>query len=122
VNLIKKIIFVVDDSKSNLEVISASLSELYTVFTFTSGDRLFKILEKKMPGLILLDVEMPDMDGYEVLKNIKKDPRFANIPVYFITALEDSELESRDLPEGVLGYIKKPIDEHTMHRRIKEAI
>ncbi|MCL2616994.1 MAG: response regulator, partial [Defluviitaleaceae bacterium] len=104
----KKIIFIVDDNKSNLTVGSEALSGQYTVFTLDSGARMLKMLEKLVPDLILLDVEMPEMNGYEALEHIKRDSRFEQIPVIFLTALSSTETELRGLSLGAVDYIIKP--------------
>ena len=115
----KKTIFIVDDNKSNLVVGSEALAEHYRVFTIDSGIRLFKMLEKLIPHLILLDVEMPEMDGYEVLEHIKKDSRFEHIPVIFLTALGNTETEIKGLSLGAVDYITKPFSPILLLKRVE---
>lgn len=104
----RKTIFIVDDNRSNLVVGSDALSGSYRVFTFISGGKLFKMLEKLVPDLILLDVDMPEMDGYEVLKRLKSDSKTADIPVIFLTALSSTELEHSRISTDTVYYISKP--------------
>jgi len=114
----EKTIFIVDDNKSNLVVASDALSDLYKVFTFTSGARMFKVLEKLMPDIILLDVLMPEMNGYDVIKLLKEDERFCRIPVIFLTALDNPEKELEGLNLGALDYITKPFSVPLLQKRI----
>ena len=118
----KKTIFIVDDAKSNLEVYSSALADTYTVFTLDSALRLLKMLERVIPDLILLDVEMPDMDGYEALAKIKSDERFKNIPVIFISAHVGATKETRGMELGAVDYIKKPVMIPILVRRIEKHI
>jgi len=118
----KKTIFAVDDSKSNLVVISDALSDRYRVFTLSSGERLFKMLEKLMPDLILLDVEMPDMDGREVLTNLKNDSRFQHIPVIFLSSLDSNEAEPQWFSMGAAAYMAKPFSKPLLLEAIEKHL
>jgi len=95
----QKIIFFVDDSITNLTVGRDALSDTYDIFTFNSGLSMLKMLEKKVkiPNLILLDIEMPEMNGYEVLKILKGKEDTMHIPVIFLTAKDDFDSESKGL-------------------------
>ncbi|MDR3013615.1 MAG: response regulator [Chitinispirillales bacterium] len=104
----RKTIFIVDDDPTNLSTTLSALEERYDVLTLNSGKKLLAALKKKMPNLILLDVEMPDMNGYEVIRTIKADKATANIPVIFLTAKSDSESEFEGLTLGAVDYIPKP--------------
>ncbi|MCL2387263.1 MAG: response regulator [Defluviitaleaceae bacterium] len=115
----RKTIFLVDDNKSNLVVGSDALNGSYRVFTLDSGARLLKMLEKLVPDLILLDVEMPEMSGYEVLGKLKDDDRFRSIPVIFLTALDTAETELKGLSLGAIDYITKPIMPPLLLKRIE---
>ncbi len=101
-------ILVIDDSPTNLKIIIEVLRPFYDVYPVTSGARAFEYLEKKTPGLILLDVEMPEMDGYEVMSRLKGDPRWASVPVIFLTAQNDREKEELALSMGAADYVLKP--------------
>ena len=118
----RKTIFIVDDNKSNLVVGSDALAETYKVYTLDSGARLLKMLEKIMPDLILLDVEMPEMDGYEVLERLKSDYRFEEIPVIFLTAHSGAETELKGLTMGAIDYITKPFSPPLLRHRIEQHL
>jgi len=115
----RKTIFLVDDDLTNLMVGKKALSGTFEVFTLNSGERLIKALEKSIPDLILLDVEMPEMDGYEVIKAIKSDERTAGIPVVFLTAKNDGESELEGLTLGAIDYIIKPFSPALLLKRIE---
>ena len=93
----RKTIFCVDDAVTNLAIAKNTLAEYYNVFTMNSGERLLKILEKHIPDLILLDVEMPEMSGYDIIKIIKNDNKTEHVPVIFLTAINDSASELEGL-------------------------
>ncbi|MDR0223314.1 MAG: response regulator [Oscillospiraceae bacterium] len=114
----KKIIFV-DDQISNLMIGRNVLSTAYDVFTVPSADKLFKLLEKVEPDLILLDVEMPDMNGYETIKKLKSETDTARIPVVFLTARNDTGSELEGLSLGAIDYISKPFSPPLLLKRIE---
>jgi len=113
-----KTIILADDDPTNLAVGSDALDEYYDVLTLNSGARLLKALEKNIPDLILLDVEMPEMNGYEVIKRIKGKPETAHIPVIFLTAKSDDENELEGLSLGAIDYIIKPFSPALLRKRI----
>ena len=116
----RKTIFFVDDDITNLTVGRSNLSEYYGVLTFDSGERLLKALEKAIrPDLILLDIAMPDMDGFEVIKNLKSKEETASIPVIFLTAKDDSANELEGLTLGAIDYITKPFSLPLLLKRIE---
>ena len=100
-------VFIVDDNDVNLTKAKQSLEGNYRVFTLPSAVKMFALMEKVIPDIILLDIEMPEMSGYDAIKKIKADPRLSAIPVIFIKGLvdENSELEGFDL--GAVDYISK---------------
>ena len=105
-----KVVLVVDDTRENLMVIGDLLSPLYRVRIANSGQRALKAVGTlPRPDLILLDVMMPDLDGYEVLKAIRSDPATADIPVIFVTAMGADEDEEHGLDLGAVDYVTKPI-------------
>ena len=115
-------IFLVDDVKTNLAMGRDLIKTFYEVFPLPSAERLFEILEKVVPDLILLDIEMPVMNGYEAIKKLKSDLRFADIPVIFLTAKNDdgSEIEGFDL--GAVDYVTKPFSGPLLLRRIANQL
>jgi len=115
----RKTVFLVDDDITNLTIGDQTLSESYNVFTLNSGTRLLKMLEKHIPDLILLDVEMPEMNGYEVIKSIKAKQESSDVPVIFLTAKSDGESELEGLSLGAIDYIVKPFSPPLLLKRIE---
>ena len=115
----KKKIIVVDDNIINLNAARTALISKYDVFTVVSGKRLFEILEKVTPDLILLDIEMPGMDGYEVLRLLKNGVDTVRIPVIFLTAVIDPQSELKGLSLGAIDYITKPFSQLLLLKRIE---
>jgi putative two-component system response regulator len=109
----------VDDNITNLTVGKNTLIDKYDVFTIPSGEKLFKMLEKVIPEMILLDVEMPEMNGYEVIKILKKHEKTAHIPVIFVTAKNDDGSELEGLSLGAIDYITKPFSPPLLLKRIE---
>ena len=115
----QKIIFVVDDNDINLTIAKEVLRDHYRVMTLPSAAKMFALLEKITPDLILLDIEMPEMNGFEALRKLKGNSAFAGIPVIFLTSMIDHpEEESYPEPE-VVDVIKKPFSAHDLLDRIK---
>ncbi|MDR0330698.1 MAG: response regulator [Chitinispirillales bacterium] len=116
---VRKAIFLVDDDLTNLTVGIDALEERYDVLTLSSGSLLLKMLEKNVPDLILLDIDMPGMDGYEAMRVMKSNPAFAHIPVIFLTAKSDGGSELEGLSLGAVDYIAKPFSEALLLKRIE---
>ncbi len=115
----RKKIMLVDDNIINLAIGKSVLSEQYDVYTIPSGEKLFKVLERIVPDLILLDIEMPEMNGYDVIKKLKKQPTTKNIPVIFLTAKDDDGSELEGLSLGAIDYISKPFSPLLLAKRIE---
>jgi len=115
----KKTVFIVDDDMTNLMTGANALSELYNTFTFKSGSLLLKRLVRHIPDLILLDVDMPEMNGYEVIKLLKGNSETSDIPVIFLTAKNDGESELEGLTLGAIDYIFKPFSPPLLRKRIE---
>jgi len=115
----RKIVFIVDDEPTNLTIAANALSDHYNVFTFNSSANLMKRLEKQIPDVILLDVEMPDMNGYETIKKLKENDKTKDIPVIFVTARSDTDSEFMGLSLGAIDYIIKPFLPPLLHKRIE---
>ena len=114
----RDLIIVVDDDVTNLTVARHSLDEFYDIFVAPSGEKLFLLLEKVTPAMILLDVEMPDMDGYQVMEILKGKEKTAHIPVIFLTAKIDPESEIKGLNLGAADYITKPFSRELLIKRM----
>jgi len=111
-------IFVVDDSDTNLILAEEALEDFYELYTMDSADKMFKLLAKVKPQLILLDIEMPNMDGYEALAKIKDDPTLAAIPVVFLTATVTPEITSRTKQLGAADIVQKPFVAEKLRKKI----
>jgi signal transduction histidine kinase len=110
----------VDDNPNNLDVISEALSDAgFDVAVATSGERALQQLERKLPELILLDVMMPGIDGFEVCRRIKDKSCTSNIPIIFMTALSDTDSKVQALELGAVDYITKPFAEKEVLARVK---
>jgi putative two-component system response regulator len=118
----KRVVMLVDDSMTTLTMGKTILGNYYNVFPIASGAQLFEILTKVSPDLILLDIEMPEMDGYEVLKRIKGEPKTADIPVIFLTSRSDSGSELDGLSLGAIDYIFKPFSPPLLLKRIENHL
>jgi signal transduction histidine kinase len=114
------LILIVDDIPSNLDVISDALSDMgFDVAIATSGERALQQAERKPPDLILLDVMMPGIDGFETCRRLKASPRTADIPVIFMTALSDLNSKVQALDLGAVDYVTKPFQEQEVLARVK---
>ena len=118
----RKRIILVDDSISTLDQGRSILKAYYETYPAESAERLFEILENIMPDLILLDIEMPGMDGYETIKKLKADERFFDIPVIFLTAKSDESSESEGFDLGAADYISKPFSMPLLLKRIENQL
>jgi len=117
-----KTIFIVDDNKTNLINAKNALDDLYKALAFPSAERMFQALEKLPPDLILLDVDMPEMNGFEAMEKLKQNDKTRDIPVIFLTARTDPEAEVQGFEMGALDFINKPFSPPTLINRIKNHI
>ncbi len=116
-------ILAVDDIAANLEIIVETLSSAgYKIATATSGKRALNRLESFRPDLILLDIQMPEMNGFEVCQQLKVNPKTAEIPVIFVTAFSDMESVSKGFSLGAVDYITKPFREAELLARVNTHI
>ena len=115
----KKKILVVDDEPNNLQILRQILKNDYQLIFATSGEKALDATDKHRPDLILLDVMMPEMNGYEICKKLKADTSTQAIPVIFVTAMSEIEDESRGFDVGAVDYIQKPVSAPIVLRRIK---
>jgi putative two-component system response regulator len=114
-----KTVFVVDDSDTNLSMAEAVLEDNYRVMTMPSAAKMFNLLNKIIPDLILLDIEMPDMDGFEALKKLKAENAWAEIPVIFLTGRNNAEVEAHGFELGAVDFITKPFSAPVLLNRLK---
>ena len=115
-------ILVVDDTKTNIEVLEGILSKDYDVCVALNGKKAIELTEKIKPDLILLDVMMPEMDGYETLRIMRQKDILQGIPVIFLTAKADSISEQTGLDLGAVDYITKPFSPELVKLRIKNQL
>ena len=118
----KNSLLIVDDDNFNLTQLSNILKQEYSVRAVSSGAAGVKAAEKFVPDLILLDIMMPEMDGYEVLAALNKNAATANIPVIFITGLDNKSDEKLGLQLGAVDYISKPFDDVIVKLRVHQQI
>lgn len=116
-------VLVVDDILPNVKLLEAKLTgEYYEVLTATNGtDALVKVAAQS-PDIVLLDVMMPGMDGFEVCRRIKQDPALAHIPVVMVTALTDTEDKVRGLESGADDFLSKPINDTALMARVRSLV
>ena len=117
----RKKIIVVDDNPENLNVLKNTMKELYMVYPCPSAAAMFELLEHVRPELILLDVEMPEMNGYEAIKKLKSGDK-KEIPVIFLTSMTDAESELEGLSYGAVDYIRKPFVTPLLLQRIRTQL
>ncbi|MCL2819582.1 MAG: response regulator [Oscillospiraceae bacterium] len=115
-------IVLVDDNLATLEQGKRLLQEFYKVYTVQQASTLFENLEHDIPDLILLDVEMPEMDGFEAIAKLKADNRYKHIPVIFLTSKSDEESEKKGFSLGAVDYITKPFSGPLLQKRISNQI
>jgi len=116
-------VLVVDDILPNVKLLEAKLSsEYYDVLTATSGEEALRRIEMDSPDIVLLDVMMPGMDGFEVCRRIKANPAMAHIPVVMVTALTDSQDRVRGLEAGADDFLSKPVNDTALMARVRSLI
>ena len=118
----KHTILVVDDNRTNLQIIREVLEKDYILQLAISGEMALKFVAKKKPDLILLDLMMPGMNGKETFSRIREDPLNCSIPVIFLTANQDEDVEVECLNMGASDFITKPIVPEILQRRIGKTI
>jgi serine phosphatase RsbU (regulator of sigma subunit) len=115
----KKLLLLVDDAPVNIQIAQAILKDEYRLRIATDGAKALELVKAKPePDLILLDIGMPGMDGYEVCTRLKSDPETRDIPVIFLTAKTDSEDETRGFSVGAVDYIRKPFSPAVVRARV----
>ena len=119
----KPIVLVVDDTPANIDLIKGILQGSYKIKAAVSGEKALKIAAKSPgPDLILLDVMMPEMDGWEVCERLKADPATAAIPVLFVTGHVDEAERARGLALGAVDFISKPVEPERLTASVAAAL
>ncbi|WP_018151380.1 response regulator [Leeia oryzae] len=120
---VKASILVVDDTPENLRLVSSLLKDSYKVRVATNGMLALEMAaQEPQPALILLDIMMPEMDGYEVCMRLKQQPNTADIPIIFLTARSESEDERKGFDLGAVDYITKPINPMVLTARVQTHV
>ena len=115
-------ILVVDDEPINIEIIASALVADYTILEADRGHKAITIIKNDFPDLVLLDVMMPDMNGFDVCRIIKSDPAFAHIPVIFLTAMDSNSGEAEGLDAGGIDYLTKPVNLTLLKLRVRNHL
>ncbi|OGU17921.1 MAG: histidine kinase [Geobacteraceae bacterium GWC2_53_11] len=115
-------LLIVDDTATNIQILNEALEGEFETFFALNGVDALKTAQAVLPDLILLDVMMPAMDGFEVCSRLKEDPQLKDIPVIFITALGQPEEESRGLTLGAVDYVTKPINPALVLLRVRNHL
>ena len=115
-------LLVIDDAYINRTLLAEGLKSEYRVLTAESGEIGLRIAEAELPDAILLDVMMPDMDGFAVAKVLKANPALSHIPVFFLTALSDQASQVSCLELGAVDFLTKPFSLNILRRRIANVI
>ncbi|MBF0159987.1 MAG: response regulator [Magnetococcales bacterium] len=115
---LRQTILIVDDVPGNIKFMMAMLVNQYEVMAANSGQNALKIVAARRPDLILLDVMMPDMDGYQVCQQLQANAATCHIPVIFVTAMDHEDDESRGFACGAVDYITKPVKPSVLHARV----
>lgn len=113
-------ILIVDDNVTNLKVLVETLTEAeFRIFVASNGQKALERVQYDPPDLVLLDVMMPDMNGFEVCRRLKEDPKTQDIPVIFITGLSDAEDKVEGFQTGGVDYITKPVQHEEVLARVR---
>src|SRR5580704_4534620 len=116
-------VLVVDDIMSNVKLLEAKLTaEYFDVATAYNGLECLKRIEENIPDIVLLDVMMPGMDGFEVCRRIKSDPRIAHVPVVMVTALDQPSDRVTGLEAGADDFLTKPVDDAALFARVRSLV
>lgn len=119
----KATILVVDDTPENIDVLNGILKPEYKVKVALNGEKALKVVgSDKKPDLILLDIMMPGMDGFEVCRRIKSDVATSSIPVIFVSGAEDAQSRDEGMQLGAVDYIVKPIDPAVVKEKISQHL
>jgi len=115
----KSRLLIVDDEPGNIRILSNILADDYMLSAATNAKQALALAESQSPDLILLDMVMPDMDGLAVCEALKASEETRDIPVIFVTSMDDSENEERGLLAGAVDYISKPVSPPIVKARVK---
>lgn len=114
-------VLIVDDTEANIDILMEILEE-YDLVVAMDGESALETVEEELPALILLDVLMPDIDGFEVCKRLKSIPETATVPIIFLSALSGDEEKQKGLDLGAVDFITKPFDPSEIQTKVKQHL
>ena len=115
-------ILIVDDQAENIQILSGILNEQYTLHFATTGAKAIAVAQEQLPDLILLDLFLPDINGYEVCNSLKSEEETSEIPVIFVTVSDDCDDEAKGLALGAIDYMTKPLNPAIVRARVKNHL
>ncbi len=115
-------ILIVDDTETNIDILVDTFGEKYDVAVAMDGESALEAVEEDPPDLILLDIMMPGMNGFDVCKQLKDNPETANIPIIFLSALTEAKEKERGLDLGAVDFITKPFDSSEIQAKVKQHL
>ncbi|KPA14654.1 chemotaxis protein CheY [Candidatus Magnetomorum sp. HK-1] len=115
-------VMIVDDTETNIDILIETLSEDYDIAVAMDGESALEYISEELPDLILLDIMMPGMSGYEVCRLLKKNKRTYKIPIIFVTAINDEAEEKKGLEMGAIDFIRKPFNPSIVKSRVKNHL
>jgi CheY-like chemotaxis protein len=114
-------VLIVDDTEANIDILMEILEE-YDLVVAMDGESALETVEEELPALILLDVLMPDIDGFEVCKRLKISPETATVPIIFLSALSEDAEKQKGLDLGAVDFITKPFDPSEIQTKVKQHL
>ena len=115
-------VLIVDDTETNIDILVDTLGEDYDIAVAMDGESALEAVEEEPPDLILLDIIMPDMDGFEVCKRLKDNPETADIPVIFLSALTEAHEKQKGLELGAVDFLTKPFNPSVIQDKVKQHL
>lgn len=115
-------VFVIDDNNMSLMMAKEALKEQYRVITMQSAEIMFGVIEKRTPDIILLDILMPEIDGFEAAQRLRDNSALANIPIIFLTSTIDDSIKERSSQLGALDLILKPFTKPDLIEKVSKHL
>ncbi len=115
-------LLIVDDAETNIDILVDVLGEEYDIAVAMDGESALEAVEDDLPDLILLDIMMPDIDGFEVCKRLKGNPETDNIPIVFLSALTEEKEKQKGLDFGAVDFITKPFEVSEIQSKVKKYL
>ncbi|KUO76485.1 MAG: two-component system response regulator [Desulfosporosinus sp. BRH_c37] len=118
----QKTVMIVDDTELNIAILVEALQDDYELIIAINGLEAIELLQEQQPDLILLDIIMPELDGYDVLKTIKENPKLKHVPVILLSAITDSDSKTKGFSLGAVDYVTKPFEMVEVKARVKTQL